>query len=149
MSDKDRIATLISIASDGSRLQAAQHVAAQRLLAYDHEIYPSDGCAITLSVLLQEAGIDIPDTFGALDLARALKKDRGWQVIDNGSQQPGDVGTTCGKVPDHGSDHIYLTLKLVNSDEMVIADNQQPAPHFRWVSGKGGKTPTKYFLRAV
>jgi len=32
---------------------------------------------------------------------------------------------------------------------MVIADNQQPAPHFRYASGNGGKSPTKFFLRAA
>jgi hypothetical protein len=54
------------------------------------------------------------------------------------------VGSTCGSVPHHGTDHIYLVLKFVNSDEMVVADNQAEAPHFRWASGKG-KSPTTSF----
>lgn len=141
------IAALLKLASDGSQLVAAQRVAAKRLLDFDGEIFPSDGCAITLSVILQDAGIAVADTYRAFDLGTLLKK-RGWQVIAVGKQQPGDVGSTCGPAPHHGTDHIYLVLKIVNADEMVIADNQAEAPHFRWASGKGGKTPTTFFLRA-
>jgi hypothetical protein len=65
-----------------------------------------------------------------------------------GQHQDGDVGTTCGGTPLHGVDHIYFLLHRVNDDEMVIADNQARTPHFRFVSGKGGKSPTTYFLRA-
>jgi hypothetical protein len=126
---------------------AAQHVAAVRLLKYDGEIYPSDGCAITLSVLLQEAGIVVADTYRAFDLGNLLADNRGWQFVPVGQQMPGDLGSTCGSAPHHGTDHIYLVLKLVNSDEMVVADNQAEAPHFRWASGKG-KSPTTFFLRA-
>jgi hypothetical protein len=31
-------------------------------------------------------------------------------------------------------------LKVLNFDEMVIADNQALAPHFRYASGLGGKS---------
>jgi hypothetical protein len=148
MSDGQYIPNLLKIASDPSQLVAAQHVAAKRLVDFDGEIYPSDGCAITLSVLLQDAGIAVPDTFQAIVLGNLLKSKRNWQVIALGEQQPGDVGSTCGPKPDHGRDHIYLVVKVLNTDEMVVADNQQTAPHFRWASGKGGKTPTKFFLRA-
>jgi hypothetical protein len=146
MSDLDQIPGLIKLASDPGQLQNAQHIAAQRLLDFDGEVFPSDGCAITLSVLLQDAGIDVPDTFQALTLGTVLKN-RGWTTIQLGEQKPGDVGSTCGPQPDHGRDHIYLVLEALNSDEMVIADNQNPQPHFRFVSGQGGKTPTKFFLR--
>jgi len=95
-----------------------------------------------------EAGISVADTFQAIVLGNTLKSKRKWQVIQLGQQQAGDVGSTCGDKPNHGSDHIYLVLKLVNLDEMVIADNQAPQPHFRYASGIGGKTPTKFFLRA-
>jgi hypothetical protein len=84
---------------------------------------------------------------GALDLGNLLKT-RGWQIVPICKQQAGDVGSTCGTTPHHGTDHIYLDLKLVNDDEMIIADNQAQAPHFRWASGKGGKSPTTFFLRA-
>jgi len=50
-------------------------------------------------------------------------------------------------VAHHGTDHVYVVLGDLNADEMVVADNQEPAPHFRFASGKG-KSPTTYFLRA-
>lgn len=148
MSDSDLIAALLEIASTDASLQQAQRVAARKLLDYDGEVYPTDGCAITLSVLLQEAGGDISDTFTAFGMGNALMK-RGWTKVPLGQQQAGDVGSTCGLTPSHGSDHVYLVLKVSNADEMVIADNQQPHPHLRYVSGQGGKTPTKFFLRAT
>jgi hypothetical protein len=147
MPDADRISALTTIASDPPQLQAAQHDAARKLLKFDGEIYPSDGCAITLSTLLQEAGIDVPDTYLAIALGKLLKDTRGWTVVAPGNQKAGDVGSTCGSVPKHGSDHIYLVLKVVNADELVVADNQATSPHFRYISGQG-KTPTKFFLRA-
>ena len=146
MTDKDQIEKLVSNASNPGYLQGAQAHAAQKLLDYDGEIYPHDGCAITLSVLLQDAGIDVPDTFAAIEMGRLLRG-RGWTVVDGGSQQPGDVGSTCGDTPHHGFDHVYLVLKNRNGDEMVIADNREPNPHFRFASGKG-RTPTRFFLRA-
>jgi hypothetical protein len=148
MSDGQYVADLVEEASDAHRLLAAQHVAAERLLHYDGEIYPHDGCAITLSVLLQDAGIDVADTYQAIALGNALKAKRNWQIIPVGGQKAGDIGSTCGPQPHHGFDHIYVVLKVLNSDEMVVADNQQPKPHFRYASGMGGKTPTKFFLRA-
>jgi len=149
MGDAQYIPKLLTLASDTDQLIAAQHVAAKRLLDFDGEVYPSDGCAITLCVLLQEAGIAVPDTFQAIPLETLLKSKRAWQVIGVGDQKDGDVGSTCGTQPHHGFDHIYLVLKVLNSDEMVVADNQQANPHFRFASGKGGKTPTKFFLRAT
>lgn len=139
----------MKLGSDANQLMAAQHIAAKRLLDFDGEIYPKDGCAITLSVLLQEAGIAIKDTYQAMVLGNLLKNSRKWQVVSLGEQKVGDIGSTCGPVAHHGEDHIYLVLNVLNSDEMVIADNQQAKPHFRFVSGKGGKTPTRFFLRAT
>jgi len=148
MSDSDCIPTLVEFASDANQLITAQQIAAKKLLDYDGEIYPNDGCAITLSVLLQEAGIAVTDTYQAITLGNTLKMKRKWQVIPVGEQKMGDVGSTCGTEPNHGSDHIYLVLKTLNDDEMVVADNQMTRPHFRYASGIGGKTPTKFFLRA-
>jgi hypothetical protein len=147
VSDFDYIKGLIAIASSNQMLSGAQSTAAQRLLAFDGEIYPADGCAITLSVLLQLAGVDVPNTFRAFDLVGVLQG-RGWSRVTVGEQQQGDVGTTCGPEPQHGVDHIYLVLRIVNQDEMVIADNQASTPHFRYASGLGGKSPTTFFLRA-
>lgn len=147
MSDLARIGELVSAGSDPHRLIAAQKIAARRLLAQDGEAYPHDGCAITLSVLMQTAGCDVPDIFRAFDLVGELKR-RGWAAVPLGGQQAGDVGTTCGPTPHHGTDHVYLVLRKVNSDEMIIADNQSPHPHFRFASGHGGKSPTTGFWRA-
>jgi hypothetical protein len=147
-SDKDKIALLLNEAWNVGRLDDAQERAAKKLYDYDQEKYPSDGCAITLSVLLQDSGIDVPDTFTAIELGQQLRDKRKWQVIEVGNQQAGDVGSTCGPVPAHGEDHIYLVLQTLNPDEMTIADNQSTRPHFRFASGVGGKTPTKFFLRA-
>jgi Lipase (class 3) len=144
--DGQAISNLVAIASNPQALQAAQATAAQRLLAYDGEKYPQDGCAVTLSVLLQQSGINVPDTYMAIDMCRLLQT-RGWRRIALEEQQKGDVGTTCGEVPNHGTDHVYVVLRSLNPDEMVVADNQEPVPHFRFASGKG-KSPTTYFLRA-
>src|SRR5450756_499524 len=104
MGDAQFIPALLKLASDANQLLAAQHVAAKRLLDYDGETYPSDGCAITLSVLLQDAGIAVKDTYLAIDLGNLLKSKRGWQVIPVGEQKEGDIASTCGAQPDHGSD---------------------------------------------
>jgi hypothetical protein len=151
MSDAERIADLIRVGSDSALLQHAQHEAARKLLKFDGEIYPADGCAITLSCELQAAGVAIPDTFQALTMVALLEK-RGWKKVAVGDPlRPGDVGTTCyGGVAHHGVDHVYLVLRPVNANENVIADNQRHAPHLRSVSGHpDGKSPTRMFLRAV
>lgn len=147
MSDGDQIAKLLALASDNASLQEAQHVAARKLLAMDGEHYPADGCAITQSALLQAAGIAVPDTFLALAFGQLLEE-RGWLRVPVGKQRAGDIGSTCKSAPDHGSDHVYLVLRAVNDDEMVVADNQASVPHMRYASGKGGKTPSTHFLRA-
>jgi hypothetical protein len=147
-SDREHISDLIRLASDVSQLQEAQRNAAWKLLKFDGEIYPLDGCAITLSILLQEAGISIKDTFQAFALGNLLKSERNWKTVEVGQQKNGDVGSTCRSQPIHGEDHIYLVLRALNPDEMVVADNQAVEPHLRYASGKGGKTPTRFFLRA-
>jgi len=144
--DSGAIDRLVSLGSSPQSLRAAQSIAAQRLLAFDGETFPHDGCAITLSVLLQQAGIPVSDTFTAIEMGQVLLR-RGWRRIPVGQQQRGDMGSTCGPVAHHGTDHIYLVLRDVNDDEMVIADNQDPAPHFRFASGRG-RSPTTFFLRA-
>lgn len=147
MTDRDHIAALLKLAGDASTLQTAEHAAAAKLLHMDGEHYPSDGCAITQSCLLQAAGIEIPDTYLAIAFGEMLEK-RGWARIPVGEQQAGDIGSTCKAKPDHGNDHVYLVLRPINADEMVVADNQAHVPHMRYASGKGGKTPTTHFLRA-
>ena len=146
--DGQHIPALVQLASDRDSLRAAQNVAAKKLHRFDGERYPNDACAITLSVLMQDAGITVPDTYPAIALGNVLKSQRRWVVIPVGQQREGDVGSTCGDRPRHGYDHIYLVLKVLNSDEMLVADNQKSVPHSRSVSGKDRRTPTKFFLRA-
>lgn len=149
MSDADCIPALISYASDSNRLAEAQHEAAAKLLRDEHLRYPMDGCAITLSCLLQAVGVAVPDTYLALGMVDLLES-RGWQKVPLGEQKAGDVGTTCyGGVRHPGVDHVYLVLREMNEDENTVADNQARVPHFRSVSGHpDGKSPTRMFLRA-
>lgn len=148
MSDKDLIPQLLTEAWDVGRLDEAQARAAKKLFQYDGEKFPSNACAITLSVLLQDAGIDVPDIFAAFAMGKELRDKRGWTVVNVGDQHAGDIGSTCGSTPQHGVDHVYLVLQNMNGDEMTVADNQATKPHFRWASGAGGKSPTRFFLRA-
>ncbi|WP_421381000.1 glycoside hydrolase domain-containing protein (plasmid) [Paraburkholderia sp. DD10] len=110
--------------------------------------YPHNGCAAHLSALLEQAGIDIPMTWGAGKLAHVLA-DRGWSKVGVGSQRAGDVGVCFDNTSPPGADHIYLVIAASGPDEMMIADNQRTADavHERFASGHG-KTATEYFLRA-
>jgi hypothetical protein len=149
--DKDHIAKLIEIGSSPKDLAEAQRIAAKALAAAGQPPFPHNGCAATLSALLQLSGINVPMTLGAGKLTHILGgqiNSRHWDHIPVGDQQAGDVGVCFDndpKVP--GADHIYLVVKRVDADEMVIADNQLATTHRRFASGKG-KTPTEYFLRA-
>src|SRR5690242_1567442 len=78
--DAGCIDKLMQLGSNVATLDSAEKRAAQKLLNYDGEIYPSDGCAITLSTLLQDAGIDVPDTYTAIELGADLRDKRNWQV---------------------------------------------------------------------
>lgn len=144
-SDADRVSNLIEIGSSKDGLAEAQKIAAKALKEVG-EVFPHNGCAATLSALLQLSGIKIPMILGAGKLAHTIES-RGWSRVSGGKQQSGDVGVTFDEGGNPGADHIYLVLRSVDGDEMVIADNQDPAPHSRFASGHG-KTPTEYFLRA-
>lgn len=144
--DRQRIVTLLANALDPDQLRAAHALAARRLLDRDGETAPADGCAVVLSVLMQGAGFDVPDLFWAVDVAPMLLA-RGWTEVPPGSQQAGDIGSTCrddGRHP--GEDHLYLVARLVNQDEMIVIDHQAAYPHFRWASGQG-RAPTTVFYR--
>ncbi len=143
--DSDHIARLIALGSSAEGLAQARKTAAGWLGDYPH-----NGCAAHLSALLQAAGIGVPKTLGAGDLAHTLQA-RGWRRIPRGGQQAGDVGVTYDLDPSRpGADHIYLVVEALGEDRMMIADNQrtEDRPHERYASGAGGKTPTEYFLRA-
>ena len=146
MSDSGRIPQLIQRGSTPAGLRQARQEAEEAW-----HLYPTDGCAAHLSALLRQSGIDVRMILGAGALARAVER-RGWQRVAVGNQQPGDVGVTYDYDPTPpGADHIYLVVRRVDADEMMVADNQRRTdqPHSRFASGRGGKTPTKYFLRAV
>jgi hypothetical protein len=149
--DKNHIQRLIQIAGSTSGLSQAQRTAAKALSDAGEPPFPHNGCAATLSALLEVSGIDVPMTLGAGRLAYRLGgqiNSRGWQHIPVGSQQPGDVGVTFDLGGNPGADHIYLALECRDKDKMLIADNQARAPHPRSASGSDGKTPIDYFLRA-
>jgi len=143
--DTPHLLELIRQGSTADGLKAARESAAASLPDYPH-----NGCAAHLSALLQHSNIDVPMTWGAGKLAHVLG-DRGWIRIPVGRQQVGDVGVCFDNDPTAaGADHIYLVVKTVGLDEMLIADNQRTAdaPHVGYASGHG-KTPTEYFLRAI
>lgn len=65
-----------------------------------------------------------------------------------GGQKPGDVAVCFDNTKPAGADHIYLVVKCLDSDEMLIADNQTNyCPRIRYASGHG-QTAVEYFLRA-
>lgn len=143
--DDSFVQELIARGSSSEGLRAARLEAARNLREYPH-----NGCAAHLSALLRQSGINVPMTLGAGKLARILKE-RGWTRVDVGEQRAGDVGVTYDLDPTPpGADHIYLVVGTSGPDELLIADNQgtADAPHRRFASGRGGKTPTEYFLRA-
>jgi hypothetical protein len=108
-----------------------------------------NACACTLSMFLKAAGIQMEIIFGAGKLARFLEKNRLWERVKIGQQRPGDVGVTLDETSPFGADHIFLVVERIDDDKMLIADNQSAhSPHERYASGKGGKTPVDYFLRA-
>jgi hypothetical protein len=140
--DKECIPQLIRLGNSVESLHRIQDIAAKSMKAAGYGYTMHNACAATLSTFLQEAGIAVPTTLGAGRLAKRLNQDRDWVRIDVGQQAAGDVGVAKNDV------HIYLVARTNGADEMTIADNQASTPHTRFASGKGGKTPTAYFLRA-
>ncbi len=148
-----QIAELVNIASDTETLDRVEALAAVAIRPL--EIYPANSCAIPQYELLKQVGIDLgPPIFLALAFVDALVK-LGWKEIPAADVrsgktklEPGDIGTTCyGGIRHPGVDHVYLVLKPLSEDENLIADNQSRTPHFRYIDGTGGKSPTQPFLR--
>jgi hypothetical protein len=97
---------------------------------------------------LDAAGIDVPMERGAGALGKYLEKTRGWTRVKVRGQKPGDVAVCFDKTKPPGADHIYLVVKCIDNDEMLIADNQTKyCPRTRYASGHG-QTAVEYFLRA-
>ena len=129
MSDTARISELIERGSTANGLKAAREEAEDAW-----HLYPTNGCAAHLSALLRQSGIDVGMILGAGALARTIER-RGWQRVDVGDQQPGDVGVTFDNDPTPpGADHVYLVVERLGDDEMTIADNQRrtDATHSRF-----------------
>ena len=145
--DKDCIPQLIALGSNTTSIQHIQDLAAKEMQKAGLGYTLHNACAATLSEFLIASGIGVPVTLGAGNLARRLKEDRQWTPVDVGKQQAGDVAVTKDLTAPAGADHIFLVVKRVDADEMVIADNQDPGPHQRFASGHH-KTPVQYFLRA-
>lgn len=158
MSDAQFIPKLVEIAGKVGSLDDAQKIAAADINRMEgRKYYPTNSCAITQYALFKDAGIDLGEPiYLALAFVQTLQK-RGWKSIDpadvrSGKEelQPGDIGTTVfGGVRHPGVDHVYLVVKPLSEDENLIADNQATEPHFRYIDGTGGKSPTTLFLRAV
>jgi hypothetical protein len=87
----------VHLASDIDRLGAAQDVAAKKLLDYDGEEYPQDGCAITLSVLMQDAGISVPNTYRAIVLGNLLKSGEIGRLFLSASNKKAMLALLAGK----------------------------------------------------
>jgi len=134
------VPSLIETGSTAPGLKQARTTAAKVL-----KDYPSKGCAAHLSALLQQTDMVVPMTFGAGKLAHT-PSDPGWFRVLSGSQQPGNVGVCFDNTSPPGADYVYLGISTQVADRMVIADNQNDAPHERFASG-AGKTSTEYCLR--
>lgn len=145
----DFVQRLLAGATGAQTFSALQQQASMELPAQcGGTVWPHDGCAIMLSILLRNAGLPIPYKCMALDLVRLLKS-RGWNVVPVGSEKPGDVGTTCGDDYDPGVDHVYLVVEVGDDGIVTVADNQSSHLHPRPVAGDGGNySPTTFFLRA-
>lgn len=127
--DEDCIPQLIALGSSETSIRHIQDLAAKEMEKAGLGYTLHNACAATLSEFLIASGIGVPVTLGAGRLARRLKEDRAWIRIDVGQQRAGDIAVTKDLTAPEGADHIFLVVKRVDADEMVIADNQAPAPH--------------------
>ncbi|CAN7177373.1 hypothetical protein LJR009_000319 [Bosea sp. LjRoot9] len=144
-----RVQKLIEIGTDTKRCEELRYAGRKAMVAIYGQITAKNACAATLWVFLQEAGFPLKKIeYGAGNLAKYIEKTLKWRRVQVGQQQPGDVAVCRDDDPDPpGADHIFFLTKRVNADEMMIVDNQESfAPHTRFASGYGGKTPVEYFL---
>ncbi len=147
--DADRIAALVTLGADPQRAAVIRERGRTAMIRIYGKKTSRNACAATLCCFLEAAGIDVPMEYGAGNLARHLEKKRGWSRVSVGRQQPGDVAVCYDRMAPPGADHVYLVVKRVDADEMLIADNQTPyCPRTRFASGRG-QTAVQYFLRAA
>ncbi|QND60148.1 hypothetical protein [Mesorhizobium huakuii] len=146
--DASKIAKLVSVASDPQKCEAIREQGKEAMIPIYGEATSHNACAATLCCFLNAADINVPMERGAGALAKYLEKTRGWARVKVGGQKPGDVAVCFDNTKPAGADHIYLVVKCLDSDEMLIADNQTNyCPRIRYASGHG-QTAVEYFLRA-
>ncbi|MBY5399485.1 hypothetical protein HFN01_32300 [Rhizobium leguminosarum] len=145
--DAGCINELVALA-EGKGLRKARKVAAEALGISPGKTSITNGCALTLSHMLQQAGANIPLIDNSGRLAKHLEKDRNWKRVAVGDHQRGDVGVTYDNGGVDGADHIFLVLEVLGNDEVLTADNQDVEPHPRSLKEVGTYTETEYFLRA-
>jgi hypothetical protein len=141
--DKDQIPKLVQLGSTKQGVQDAQSLAKNVMQDNGYGSTLHNACAATLSEFMNLAGIDVPMTLGAGNLARRIKA-RGWGQVNVGNQRAGDVAVADNDV------HIFLVVQAIDQDVMLIADNQAPGPHRRKANGEPELDYTRvvYFLRA-
>jgi hypothetical protein len=133
---------------------AARTAMRKRAKEFDPE-FPTNGCASLMSALLERAltAVGRPDDFAGfprvLDFGEALAA-RGWQRVPMGQEKAGDIAITKNDPRTGRPAHTFLLVRAVvgNPDVWTILDNQAADLHTRSLSGRGGKTPTDYFLRS-
>lgn len=141
--DKDHVSELVQLGSTNQGVQKAQTLAKKVMADNGYGSTLHNACAATLSEFMNLAGMNVPITLGAGNLARRIAA-RGWNRVDIGNQHAGDVAVAVHDV------HIFLVIQTIDKDQMIIADNQAPRPHRRRASGDPelDHSPVAYFLRA-
>jgi hypothetical protein len=141
--DKDHIPALVQLGTTKQGVQKIQGLAEKVMQQNGYGFTLHNACAATLSEFMNSSDVDVPITLGAGNLARRIKS-RGWNQVNVGNQQAGDVAVAVNDV------HIFLVVQAIDKDAMIIADNQAPEPHPRKASGdpKLNHSPVAYLLRA-
>jgi hypothetical protein len=119
--DKDQVAEMVRKGSTAAGVVQIQTLAKADMQKAHYGFTLHNACAATLSEFMISSLINVPVTLGVTDLARRIAA-RGWVRINVGDQQAGDVAVAESDV------HIFLVLKAIDRDMMLIADNQRPYP---------------------
>lgn len=141
--DKDFIAAMVKEGSTKAGVAQVQALAKHEMDNAGYGPTLHNACAATLSEFMITSSINVPVTLGAGKLARRIEE-RGWQRVNVGQQQSGDVAVAKNDV------HIFLVVQAVGNDDLMVADNQAPGPHPRKASGDPAlnHSPVAYFLRS-
>ena len=108
--DFEHISKLVELGKNGASISKVQALAAKTIkaLAVPGLVYPKRSCAATLSHFLREAGIMIPVTTGAQNLADRIRVNRKWKKVKVGKQQAGDVGVCFSQSHDVPGADIFI-----------------------------------------